>query len=89
MSRHAAAMTPFVPVCPLTAGIVQVTWHAAVVAVFIGTCADHMAWGATKETGRQLLQTHTHIQTQYSWQLCILVPISVSKLYMLVFTEWN
>lgn len=54
VTRHAAAMTPFVPVRPLAAGIIQVTRHPAVVAVFIGTCADHVACGATKEAGRQL-----------------------------------
>lgn len=37
--------------------------HAAVVAVLIGTVTGQVAWGATKEAGRQLLHTHTHIYT--------------------------
>lgn len=54
VSLHATAMTLFVPVRPLAAGAIQVTGQSTVVAVLIGTFNDHMAWGATKEAGRQL-----------------------------------
>lgn len=61
--RHAAAMALFVPVRSLAAGIIEVPRQAAVVAVFIGTFTGQVAWGATKEAGQQLLQTHTHSYT--------------------------
>ena len=59
--RHATALALFVPVRFLTAGVEEVSRQAAVVAVLIGTFADPVAWGATKEAGLQLLHTHAHI----------------------------
>lgn len=47
VSRHAAAMTLFVPVRPLAARTEQVTREATVVAVLIGTFTGDMARGAT------------------------------------------
>lgn len=52
--RHAAAMALFVPVCSLTAGIIEVPRQAAVVAVPIGTFIGQVAWVATKEAGWRL-----------------------------------
>lgn len=60
MPCHAATMALLVPVGLLTAGAVEVTRLATVVAVFVGTFTDKVAWGATKETRYQFL----HRQTQ-------------------------
>lgn len=66
MPRHAAAMALFVPVCSLTAGIIEVPRQAAVVAVPIGTFIGQVAWVATKEAGWRLLHTHKHRYTHYT-----------------------
>lgn len=72
MSRHAAAVTLFVPVRSLAARLVEVPGQAAVVAVLIWTVTDHVARGAAKEAGRQLLQTHTsHSFTYLYSSVCI------------------
>lgn len=61
MPRHPTAVTLFMPVRSLAAGVVEVSRQATVAAVPIGTLTDLVALGATEEAGL-LLRTHTHRQ---------------------------
>lgn len=66
MPRHVAAMALFVPIRSLAAGLVEVSGHAAVVAVLIRTLTDGVPWDATKEAGQQLLYTNTQTHTHHN-----------------------
>lgn len=55
MSSHAAAMTLFVPICPLGTRVVHVAGEAAVVTVPTGALTGEVAVGPTKEAGLRLL----------------------------------
>lgn len=48
---HPAAVTLFMPVRSLAAGVIEVSRQATVAAVPIGTLTDQVSWGATEEAG--------------------------------------